>query len=535
MAEQLSVTASRSARFRELLRKPPFVCMGAHDAVTAKLAEQAGAPAIYVSGFVASAIVAGAPDFGVLTQTEMFEHIRRICRVTKVPVFADADTGYGNVLDAQRTIQLWEEAGASVLHLEDQAMPKKCGHFAGKQLIGAEEMQQKLRAMLAARRDPDFFIVARTDAMGVTDLDDALRRLEAYAAVGVDGLYVDAPRSVEQLQGNRAALEAARPAAAVQHGSLRQEPGALAERGPRARLRLRDLPRRADARDAQGRQGDDGDLPARRLLDGRDRRQADDVRRVQRLHRPRRGRQAPEAVHVLTMADLLVTRREDVAVLTLNRPDAGNRLTTSLADEIAQTLEAARGDDSLHACVLTGAGDVFCLGGDYQGAGPTAAGRKAYARALLRMDAAMAALGKPLVAAVNGDAHAGGFSVVVACDLAVAATHATFGLPEAARGLFPFIALAIVKDALPKKVLFDLVYSARLMPAAEALSLHLVNEVTDRGAVLERALERARQAGGHRMGVVTLGRDLYYAMRGSSAEESLEQAERALLAALELD
>ena len=191
---------SRSARFRELLEKPPFVCLGAHDAVTAKLAEQAGAPAIYVSGFVASAIVAGQPDFGVLTQTEMFEHIRRICRVTTVPVFADADTGYGGPLDAQRTIQLWEEAGASVLHLEDQAMPKKCGHFAGKELIPAEEMQQKLRAMLEARRDPDFFVVARTDAMGVTDLDDAIRRLTSYAAVGADGLYVDAPRSVEQLR-----------------------------------------------------------------------------------------------------------------------------------------------------------------------------------------------------------------------------------------------------------------------------------------------------------------------------------------------
>jgi methylisocitrate lyase len=191
---------SRSARFRELLKHPPFVCLGAHDAVTAKLAEQAGAPAIYVSGFVASAIVAGQPDFGVLTQTEMFEHIRRICRVTTVPVFADADTGYGGPLDAQRTIELWEEAGASVLHLEDQAMPKKCGHFAGKELIAAEEMQQKLRAMLEARRDPDFFVVARTDAMGVTDLDDAIRRLTSYAAVGADGLYVDAPRSVDQLK-----------------------------------------------------------------------------------------------------------------------------------------------------------------------------------------------------------------------------------------------------------------------------------------------------------------------------------------------
>jgi 2-methylisocitrate lyase-like PEP mutase family enzyme len=192
-------TMSRSARFRELLASPPFVCLGAHDAVTAMLAEQAGAKAIYVSGFAASAIVAGKADVGLLTQTEMFEHIRRICRVTNLPVFADADTGYGGVLDAQRTIELWEEAGASVLHLEDQAVPKKCGHFAGKQLVPKEEMQQKLRAMLAARKDPDFFVVARTDAIAVTGLNDAIERLEAYAAVGVDGLYADAPESIEQM------------------------------------------------------------------------------------------------------------------------------------------------------------------------------------------------------------------------------------------------------------------------------------------------------------------------------------------------
>jgi len=191
---------SRSTRFRELLKQPPFVCLGAHDAVTAKLAEGAGAKAIYVSGFAASAIVAGQPDFGVLTQTEMLEHIRRICRVTTVPIFADADTGYGGVLDAQRTITLWEEAGVSVLHLEDQAMPKKCGHIAGKELVPPVEMQQKLRAMIEARRDPDFFIVARTDAVAVTGLDDAIERLKSYAAVGADGLYVDAPESVEQLR-----------------------------------------------------------------------------------------------------------------------------------------------------------------------------------------------------------------------------------------------------------------------------------------------------------------------------------------------
>lgn len=173
--------------------------MGAFDAVTAKLAEQAGAPVVFVSGFTASAVLAGEPDFGVLSQTEMFEHIRRICRATTVPVFADADTGYGGPLEARRTMQLWQEAGASVLHLEDQVQPKKCGHFAGKELIPIGEMQQKLRAMMEARTDPDFFIVARTDAIAVTGIDDAVARLKAYADVGIDGIYADAPESIEQM------------------------------------------------------------------------------------------------------------------------------------------------------------------------------------------------------------------------------------------------------------------------------------------------------------------------------------------------
>lgn len=190
----------RSAQFRELFKKGPFVCMGAHDAITAKLAEQAGAPALFVSGFAASATLLGKADIGLLTQTEMFEHIRRICRVSSVPVFADADTGYGGILEVQRTMQLWEEAGASCLHLEDQAMPKKCGHYAGKQLIPASEMRMKLRAMLDARRDPNFFIVARTDAIAVNGLEDALERLEMYAEEGADGLYADAPESMNQLR-----------------------------------------------------------------------------------------------------------------------------------------------------------------------------------------------------------------------------------------------------------------------------------------------------------------------------------------------
>jgi 2-methylisocitrate lyase-like PEP mutase family enzyme len=191
--------ASRSARFRELLKTPPFICLGAHDAVTGMLAEQVGAPAIYISGFAASAIVAGAADVGLLSQTEMFDHIRRICRVTSVPVFADADTGYGGILDSARTMRLWEETGVSVLHLEDQAVPKRCGHFEGKQLVSPEDMRGKLRAMIAERRDPDFFIVARTDSLAVTGLDDAIARLTSYAEVGADGLYMDAMESVEQM------------------------------------------------------------------------------------------------------------------------------------------------------------------------------------------------------------------------------------------------------------------------------------------------------------------------------------------------
>ncbi|MAY89348.1 MAG: 2,3-dimethylmalate lyase [Pseudooceanicola sp.] len=191
---------ARSARFRALFNEGPFVCMGAHDALTAKLAEDAGAKAIYVSGFAASAIVAGAPDIGVLTQAEMYDHIKRVARGTSLPIFADADTGYGGIPEAVETMRLWQEAVASVLHLEDQQMPKKCGHFDGKELVTPDEMVAKIKAMLAARTDPDFFFVARTDAIAVTGLDDAVARLTAYAEAGADGLYADAPESLDQMR-----------------------------------------------------------------------------------------------------------------------------------------------------------------------------------------------------------------------------------------------------------------------------------------------------------------------------------------------
>lgn len=218
-------------------------------------------------------------------------------------------------------------------------------------------------------------------------------------------------------------------------------------------------------------------------------------------------------------------------MLTLARPEHGNRLTAALAGALAAELGAMRVDATVGACVLTGAGEVFCLGGDYEGAGATAAGRDEYARALIAMDRAMAQLGKPLVAAVNGDAHAGGLAVVASCDLAFAASDATFGLPEAASGLFPFIALAIVRDALPKKLLFDLIYDARLISAERARVLNVVNEVAPRAAVLERALAAAERAAALDPAVVALGRGLYYRLRGVG-EGEYEAARSALLDAL---
>ena len=232
------------------------------------------------------------------------------------------------------------------------------------------------------------------------------------------------------------------------------------------------------------------------------------------------------------MSQLDVSRRGRVAVLTMKRPAHGNRVSQQMAEEIAAALESARRDADVGACVLTGRGDIFCLGGDYQGAGPTTAGRMEFARAFINMNHAMSRLGKPLVAAVNGNAHAGGFSIVVACDLAVAAEDATPGLPEAAHGLFPFLALAIVRDALPKKLLFDIVYNARLMRAEEACALHLVNEAVPRASVLDRAVQVAEAAAGDNPDILMLGRDLYYGMRGAAPSEALDHSRVALGTAL---
>jgi enoyl-CoA hydratase/carnithine racemase len=232
------------------------------------------------------------------------------------------------------------------------------------------------------------------------------------------------------------------------------------------------------------------------------------------------------------MSQLDVSRSGPVAVLTLKRPDAGNRITQAMAEQIVEALEEARRDPLILGCVLTGHGEVFCLGGDYQGAGSAVASRLEFGRAHIDVFDAMARLGKPLVAAVNGHAHAGGFSLVLACDLAFVAEEATLGLPEASHGLFPFLAMAIARDALPKKVLFEIVYDGRLLSAAEAKDLHVVNRVAPRDQVLPGAIAAVERAVRGSPDIVMLGRDLYYAMRNETPERALDQARLALASAL---
>ena len=169
MADLLSDGRTPRARLRELIGGPaPLVAPGAYDALSARLIEQAGFDAVYMTGFGTTASLIGRPDVGLLSGAEMVDNARRIVSAVDVPVIADADTGYGNAINVVRTVQLYEQAGVAGIQLEDQVMPKKCGHMSGKLLIGADEMVGKLRAAVEARRDPDLVIIARTDAVAVT-------------------------------------------------------------------------------------------------------------------------------------------------------------------------------------------------------------------------------------------------------------------------------------------------------------------------------------------------------------------------------
>ena len=191
-----------TTRLRELLvQRDLLVAPGAYDALSARLIAQAGFPAVYMTGFGTAASVLGQPDVGLLTMSEMVSCAAALAAVVgDRPLIADADTGYGNPINVRRTVREYERAGVAAIHIEDQVWPKKCGHMEGKQVIPVDEMVQKIRAAVDARQDPDFVIIARTDANAVYGLEDALRRGRAYREAGADVIFIEAPRSIEELR-----------------------------------------------------------------------------------------------------------------------------------------------------------------------------------------------------------------------------------------------------------------------------------------------------------------------------------------------
>lgn len=192
---------TRRQTLRQLIAaRNGLVMPGAYDGVSARLVERAGFSAVYMTGFGVSASRLGMPDMGFAGLAEMADQAHNITAAVSIPLVADADTGYGNALNVRRTIAAYEAAGVAGLHLEDQQLPKRCGHLSGKRVVPAEEFASKIRAAVEARTDPDLVIIARTDAIAVDGFDDALRRSELAVKAGADMLFVEAPTSEEQIE-----------------------------------------------------------------------------------------------------------------------------------------------------------------------------------------------------------------------------------------------------------------------------------------------------------------------------------------------
>ena len=192
---------NQATRLRQLLAGDQLaMAPGAADALTARLVEQAGFPAVYMTGFAATAARVGAPDIGLLTQTEMTTHARDMVRAVGIPVVADADTGYGGPANIERTVREYQQAGVAAIHLEDQAMPKRCGQMAGIKLIPADEMVRRLQCAQAVRGDDDLVIIGRTDALATSGVEEAIRRANAYRRAGADVVFVDAVKRIAEAQ-----------------------------------------------------------------------------------------------------------------------------------------------------------------------------------------------------------------------------------------------------------------------------------------------------------------------------------------------
>jgi 2-methylisocitrate lyase-like PEP mutase family enzyme len=181
-----------------LNRQGMIIAPGAYDGITAKFIEQAGFPAVYMTG-AGTAAAFGYPDFGLVTMTEMAGNAGNIARAVEIPVIADADTGYGNELNVTRTVQEYEIRGVAGLHIEDQVSPKRCGHLDGKEIVSREEFVAKIRAAVAARRDPDFVVIARTDSRAVAGFDEAIERANLALEAGADMAFVEATQTLDEM------------------------------------------------------------------------------------------------------------------------------------------------------------------------------------------------------------------------------------------------------------------------------------------------------------------------------------------------
>ncbi len=191
----------KTTMLRQLLNaKEILVAPGAHDALTARVIEKSGFKAVYMTGYGQAASVLGKPDIGLLSMTEMLDRARKFASAVSIPVIADGDTGFGNAITVMRTVEEYEAAGVAAIQLEDQVAPKRCGHMLGRKVVSMEEMVGKIEAAKAARKDPDFVIIARTDARTVHGIDEAIRRAKAYEAAGADVIFVESVENEAEMK-----------------------------------------------------------------------------------------------------------------------------------------------------------------------------------------------------------------------------------------------------------------------------------------------------------------------------------------------
>jgi methylisocitrate lyase len=211
--------ASKAQQIRDLLTQDrPLVMGGVYDGLSTRIAHRAGFEVLFMGGFSVAATLLGEPDFGYLTQTEIADTARRVGRLTDRPLLVDADTGYGNALNVIRTVELFQNAGAAGLFLEDQVWPKRCGHMRGKRVVECAEWLAKLRAVLETRGERDLFLVARTDARAVVSLEEAIARGKAARDLGADAIFIEAPESVAELEQIAHAIPGPKVANMVEHG-----------------------------------------------------------------------------------------------------------------------------------------------------------------------------------------------------------------------------------------------------------------------------------------------------------------------------